>query len=127
YDEAGNLLKLKRPGIDVEKTQFDSRGLAVSRTLADLNVQYLQYDERGVLHEYKDEEGKPTRYTTDSLGRVVTTEYVGDGTTEEVRYENLTGMVRARRDRAGQWLSYLYDSGGRVTEVHAGENPTVSP
>src|SRR5205823_3327078 len=127
YDEAGNLLALTRPGIAVEETTFDSRGLPLVRTLPDRKAQHTQYDERGVVHQYQDEEGRLTHYSTDPLGRVITTGYVGDGTSEEVRYENLTGMVRARRDRAGQWISYAYDSGGRVIEVHAGENATTTP
>jgi RHS repeat-associated protein len=127
FDEAGNPLTVKRPGIAVESTAFDSRGLAITRTLPDSKTQQMQYDERGVLRQYGDEEGKLTRYDTDPLGRVNVTHYLGDNTTEEVRYENITGMVHARKDRAGQWLSYIYDPGGRVTEVHPGEDPTVTP
>jgi RHS repeat-associated protein len=127
YDEAGNLLKLTRPGMKVEETHFDSRGLPFERILPDTKQQHTQYDERGVLHQYADEEGERTRYTTDSLGRIHIIEYVGDGTTEQIEYENVTGLVSARKDRAGKWLSFLYDAGGRVTEIHAGQDPTTTP
>jgi RHS repeat-associated protein len=127
FDEAGNPLRVKRPGLAEETTNFDSRGLAAMRTLPDGKTQQLQYDERALLHQYTDEEGKITNYTPDALGRMKTVEYVGDSTSETTEYEPGTNLVRARRDRAGQWLSYLYDAGGRVTEVHDGQNPTTTP
>jgi YD repeat-containing protein len=105
---------------------YDSRGLVLTQTRPDGASVTFRYDARGTLTSYTDEAGEETRFDTDALGRVTTIHYP-DGTTEETRYENVTGAVSATKDRAGLWLSYQYDSGGRVSTVHLGEVADASP
>jgi RHS repeat-associated protein len=105
---------------------YDSRGLVLTQTRPDGASVTFRYDARGTLTSYTDEVGEETRFDTDALGRVTTIHYP-DGTTEETRYENVTGAVSATKDRAGLWLSYQYDSGGRVSTVHLGEVAEASP
>jgi RHS repeat-associated protein len=89
-----------------------------------------QYDARGVLSLYQDEDNKETSYDTDDLGRVNHIKYPDDST-EDIVYEDVTGLVAARKDRKGQWTSYFYDSNGRLSEVRLGgpraTDPKASP
>ena len=124
YDEAGNIVSYKPQGMSASTATFDSRGLATVRTHpSGGDVQYL-YDDLGNVRSYRDESGATTTYTPDGLGRIVRVDYP-DGTSEETRYEAGTGAVTAARDRAGQWLSFVYGLGGRVDAVHAGPDTTA--
>ena len=119
YDEAGNTLSLKTPGMAATVSKYDSRGLVTEMQHPDGSSTTYTYDSLGVLRSYGDEGGNTTFMTTDGLGRVVRTDYP-DGTSEETRYEAGTGVVTATRDRAGQWLGFSYSTGGRVAAVHDG-------
>ena len=120
YDEAGNITLFKSVGMAAETLTYDSRGLVKTRTLSDGKQQHFVYDALANLIERRDESGEITKYITDSIGRVVRIEYP-DQTTEEVRYEPGTGATMKRKDRAGRWLFFKYEPGGRVRTVHAGE------
>jgi RHS repeat-associated protein len=126
YDESGNVLGLTAPGMSEAGATYDSRGLVVTRTRPDGAVARFTYDALGNLKTFTDESGEETGYDTDALGRTTAIRFA-DGTREEMRYENVTGAVLATRDRAGLWLSYGYDSGGRVESVHLGEDPAKAP
>jgi len=125
YDEAGNVLSLARPGMSAETAVYDSRSLVTERTLADGKKQRYLYDALGNLREYVDEAGESTFYDTDALGRTNKVRFA-DGTSEETTYENQTGMVSATRDRAGKWISYKYDDGGRVAALFDGPDPSTA-
>jgi YD repeat-containing protein len=95
--------------------------------MADGKTLHYSYDERGNVSQFTDEAGEITRYTYDSLGRQQRTDYA-DGSSEETVYEPPTGAVFSRRDRANQWFTYIYDSGGRTLAVGAGkdlESPVI--
>ncbi|MFL6247605.1 MAG: RHS repeat-associated core domain-containing protein [Thermoanaerobaculia bacterium] len=126
YDEAGNVISVQRPPTGTAAAKYDSRGLVTERTMPDGKVLHYQYDAIGNLRQYSDETSpsEVTIYHTDSLGRVEKIQYP-DSSTEEVRFEDATGVVTARRDRTGQWVSYTYDAGGRVSAVVAGLDPTA--
>ncbi|MCM2317215.1 MAG: hypothetical protein NDJ92_18880, partial [Thermoanaerobaculia bacterium] len=126
YDESGNVLGLTAPGMAEAGATYDSRGLVVARTAPDGTVSRSTYDALGNLRKNTDESGEATEYDTDALGRVTAIRFA-DGTHEETRYENVTGAILATRDRAGLWLSYRYDNGGRVESVHLGEDPADAP
>ncbi|HEX8255115.1 MAG TPA: RHS repeat-associated core domain-containing protein [Thermoanaerobaculia bacterium] len=126
YDEAGNPLTVTRPGMNAEVAKYDSRGLVTRRDLPDGTKQQFKYDAIGNLRERIDEAGESTYYDYDALGRLEKIRYADD-TSEETLYENQTGSVLATRNRAGQWLSYSYDKGGRVLAVHDGTNPIEDP
>lgn len=123
-DQLGNRLKFTPPGLQQETSSFDSRGLMITRVVPDplgpKTIRY-EYDRLGGLTKMTDESGVPnvTIYDRDPLGRVTKVTYP-DTTFEQIEYEDQTGLMRATRDRAGQWLAYRYDTGGRVTEVHKG-------
>ena len=123
YDQAGNVRSVTRPGMNAERATYDSRGLVTERTLTDGKRQQFRYDAVGNLRERIDEAGESTFYDYDPLAWLEKIRYA-DGTFEQTGYENETGAVRATRDRAGQWLSYSYDAGGRVSTIHSGEAPT---
>ncbi|MGA7613552.1 MAG: RHS repeat-associated core domain-containing protein [Thermoanaerobaculia bacterium] len=124
YDEAGNQLMSQNPGQPPSFMSYDSRGLMWNETLPDGKSVRRVYDERGTLRQYIDEEGQVTFFDTDGLGRTVKVRYP-DGTNEETRYENGTGLVLAQRDRSGQWIWFKYDpSGGRLLEEDLGGNGT---
>ncbi|HEU4887866.1 MAG TPA: RHS repeat-associated core domain-containing protein [Thermoanaerobaculia bacterium] len=78
------------------------------------------------MRRFVDEAGKDTTYDTDSLGRVSEVTYA-DTTTERMVYEDVTGLLASTKDRKGQWLSYFYDAGGRVTEVRLGGPRSTDP
>ncbi|HEX8170970.1 MAG TPA: Ig-like domain-containing protein [Thermoanaerobaculia bacterium] len=128
YDVAGNLELVTPSGEGATRMFSDSRGLTyrTERPDAPDNVVLRFFDERGALRRITDETGDITNYITDDLGRVVRVDYP-DTTHEETRYENKTGLVTATRDRAGQWLSYNFDDGGRVTHIRLGEDPNNGP
>jgi YD repeat-containing protein len=101
WDEAGNLSSSKLPGRAVETFSWDALGNLLIRT---------------------DEENENTVYDYDPLGRLRTITYV-DGTFEELRYEDGTGLVAGHFDRAEVWTSFVHDGGGRLIEIHKGETP----
>lgn len=126
-DQAGNVISQQQPGMNPALAKHDARGLPFEQTLPDGRIVQQKFDALGNLTDYIDEDGEETRFEYDGLGRVVKTIFVADGTFEETRYEAGTDFVRARRDRAGQWLSFVYDSGGRMTETRRGDDPTIAP
>ncbi len=126
YDEANNVLTTTSPGMQPETASYDSRGLVTRLTLPDGKTNEYRYDALGNVTRIIDEAGQSTFYDYDPLGRVAKIRYA-DTTTEETGYEDLTGALRATRNRAGQWLSYSYDSAGRTVGVHDGEDPAAAP
>jgi len=126
-DELGNVISQQQPGMNPALAKFDARGLPYEQTLPDGRTIRQKFDALGNLTDYVDEDGQTTTFEFDALGRVEKAVFVADGTFEETRYEPGSNFVRARRDRAGQWLSFEYDSGGRVTEIHRGEDPAAAP
>lgn len=126
YDEAGNVVELRRPGMNAETATFDARGLPLETVLADGAAVKFVYDARGIVRQRIDEAGESTFSDTDDLGRVVKVRYA-DGSFEQTVYEPGSGQVKATRDRGGQWLSYTYDGGGRVTSTRNGEDPAAAP
>jgi len=125
YDEAGNVIAHTAQGMNQETAQFDSRGLATSRTMADGKTLQYQYDELGNLRTLQDESGESTIYTPDGLGRPFRVQYP-DGTTEETLYESGTGLVLSTKNRTGQWLSFEYDANARVVAVRDGQGTSGS-
>jgi RHS repeat-associated protein len=123
YDETGNVLGTAAPGMNEATATHDSRGLALEQKLSDGAVLQFRYDALGNLRQYVDQQGQATTYDTDALGRVVKTTY-NDGTTEEVVYEDLTGLTKATKNRAGEWRSYQYDAAGRVSALARGADPS---
>jgi RHS repeat-associated protein len=126
YDEAGNVIGVTPPGnINVVTRKLDGRGLPYEEKRGNDTVT-RKYDERGILRSYIDESLKETKYDVDDLGRVVRITYPDTPltTTEQFDYEPATGLLRAHKDRKDVWLSYIYDEGGRTTEIHKGEDPT---
>ncbi len=126
YDEADNVTGSTPPGLPESTFTYDARGLPLVETVpvsqsAAATIQH-QYDALGNEILYVDESGEPTKRFVDGLGRVFRTEYP-DSTTEEIVYEDKTGLVLATKDRANLWLWLTYDSGGRVTEVRR-DSPT---
>lgn len=124
YDEAGNALVTQSAGMQQVQMQYDSRGLLLDQRFGSGKNIHRIYDELGTLRQYIDETTIQTTYTdVDELGRVTKTRYP-DGTTEETVYENGTGVVQARRDRAGRWVWFKYDdlNDGRLIEEHHGGN-----
>ncbi|MGK2860042.1 MAG: Ig-like domain-containing protein [Thermoanaerobaculia bacterium] len=130
YDEVGNQLMVQAPGLAPAHTEYDARGLVLKEIRPDSTSVRMLYDELGNLRKYFDEEGQLTEYDADGLGRITKVRYP-DGTSEETRYENGTGVVLAQRDRAGQWIWFEYDSfGGRIAAEHlggTGPDPDLSP
>lgn len=124
-DQLGNPLSVTPPGLPAQTATYDSRGLVVARTVPDptgAKTLRYEYDANGGLTKRTDESGtESTLYDRDPLGRVTKITYP-DQTFEEVEYQDHTGLVQANRDRAGQWLSYKYDAGGRLTSVHKGRD-----
>ncbi|MEA2572468.1 MAG: hypothetical protein QOI24_4469 [Acidobacteriota bacterium] len=121
YDEAGNPITSQRAGMDQDSATFDSRGLAISQSLAGGRNLHYKYDALGNATEFLDEAGESTRYQYDALGRPQRIDYA-DGSSEETRYESATGAVLSRKTRAGDWLTYIYDNGGRVQAIGAGQD-----
>jgi YD repeat-containing protein len=113
-------------GLGQQTSTYDSRGLPLIETPATGGTIKNQYDAMGGLIERVDESGatNTTTYARDPLGRVTKVTYP-DTTFEQTVYEETTGMVSATQDRAGQWLSFQYDAGGRVIAVHRGPDPTA--
>jgi RHS repeat-associated protein len=126
FDEASNVVSVTRPGMDAETASYDSRGLVTKSTFPDGKTNEVRYDALGNVIEMIDEAGQSTFYDYDPLGRSAKVRYA-DGTSEESTYEDLTGAIKATRDRAGQWLSYSYDSGGRTIGLHDGADPSAAP
>ena len=130
YDVAGNLSDVVPTGLGNTHTDFDARGLPYhTEKPGAQNLIDRKYDALGVLREIKDEAGAVVRdvttYDTDALGRVTVIHYPDfPQTTEEFRYEDVSGVLIAEKDRKGQWISYAYDDGGRITQVHDGPDPT---
>jgi RHS repeat-associated protein len=122
YDEAGNVVTSKAPGLPPQSAAYDGRGLTTLQTLSDGSTLNHKYDALGNPTAYIDQAGKATTYTRDVLGRVTTVTYA-DGTTENMVYEAVSGRLLRKQDRAAVWLSYAYDAVGRVTEVHTGVDP----
>jgi len=86
----------------------------------------MQYDEPECCTGTQTRKGR-YRILHRSAGARHRTHTSADGTSEEVRYENVNRHVRARRDRAGQWLSYLYDGGGQRERDSRRGRPTTTP
>jgi RHS repeat-associated protein len=126
YDVAGNVSDVTPSGHGNTHVDHDSRGLAyrIEKPGAE-NIIERKYDALGVLREIKDETNQYTFYKPDALGRIIEVEYP-DGS-EFVDYEDVTGVVKAQRDRKGQWLSYSFDDGGRIETVHDGRDPSSAP
>jgi RHS repeat-associated protein len=124
YDEEGNVTLVDPPGVDATTSKYDSRGLPFEQTLPDGHKVVQKFDALGNVRAYVDEDDKTTEYDVDDLGRVKKARFE-DGTWEETRYENGTGVVEARRDRGGQWLSFTYDEAGRVASVFNGPSPST--
>ncbi|HEX2835647.1 MAG TPA: Ig-like domain-containing protein [Thermoanaerobaculia bacterium] len=128
FDEAGNALSVKLPGISTYAfMKYDGRGLMYEQTLPTGETIRRVYDERGTLRQYIDENNQVTHYRTDDLGRVWRIDYP-DGTHEESRFEDGTGLLLASRDRGGQWIWFEYDANnnGRIVAEHLGgtdDNP----
>jgi len=123
HDEAGNLLSMQRPGLATSLKAYDARGLMWREQLPDGSLVRRAYDERGTLRQYIDEEGNVTFYDADALGRIHRIRYP-DGTSEETRFEDGTGLILATRDRAGEWIWFDYDAdhNGRLAAEHLGGN-----
>jgi len=130
YDEAGNAIITQSAGMQPVQMQYDARGLLLDQKFVSSNRHIHRiYDDLGNLRQYIDELGQTTYSDVDELGRVTKTRYP-DGTSEQTVFENGTGLVQARRDRAGRWVSFKYDdvNGGRlIEEDHAGNGPTPVP
>ena len=120
YDEAGNQTLAQPAGMQAVTMQYDSRGAMHLQTFSNGKKIQRVYDERGALRQYIDEQGHVTFTDVDGLGRPTKTRYP-DGTFEQTIYENGTGVVSARRDRAGRWVWFKYEpNGGRLFEEHHG-------
>jgi YD repeat-containing protein len=104
--------------------QYDARGLVLQETLQDGSTIRYSYDALGNLRERTDQSGEKTKYDVDALGRVTTVTYP-DGTTEVTEYEAATGAVRATKNRAGQWRSFVFDGRGAIAEIHNVEQPAA--
>lgn len=122
-DEAGHVRAVRPPGYTSSiRSQYDGRGLAVTVTHPDNQAVGYTFDALGNPKSRTDEAGKTTTYGTDPLGRTNDVAYQ-DTTSRKTVYENTTGLVAATKDRAGMWLSYYYDAGGRVTDIYEGDTP----
>jgi RHS repeat-associated protein len=127
YDEAGNVITSQSAGYPVPwRNTYDSRGLVIRTEAPEGKITRSEYDARGIMRRFVDEAGKDTIYDTDGLGRVSKVTYA-DTTTEEMVYEDVTGLLASTKDRKGQWLSYFYDAAGRVTEVRLGGPRSTDP
>jgi YD repeat-containing protein len=117
FDESGNVTSSKTPARRGETTyDYDARSFATAEHLPGPSQPTNVYapDANGVLKQYTDPTGEPTKVTNDGIGRPVKREYF-DGTFEEIHYDRT--RVDFTRDRQKREQHFAYDDGGRLSEV----------
>ena len=130
FDESGNVTSSKTPAQRGTTTyDYDARSFNTAEHLpktqssatSDPQNKY-EPDANGVLHQYTDATGEPTKVTNDGIGRPVLREYP-DRTTEEIHYAG--SRVDWTRDRQKREQHFVYDEGGRLTQVLSSIGPTA--
>jgi hypothetical protein len=115
FDESGNVTSSKTPARRGETTyDHDARSFTTAEHLpGTANPNKYEPDASGVLKQYTDPTGEPTKVTNDG-GRPVHREYP-DGTFEEIHYDG--ARVDWTRDRQNREQHFAYDDSGRLYEV----------
>ncbi|MEA2163770.1 MAG: hypothetical protein QOK37_1897 [Thermoanaerobaculia bacterium] len=122
FDESGNVTSSKTPAQRGTTTyDYDARSFNTAEhlpatptsTTSDPKNKY-EPDANGVLKQYTDPTGEPTKVTNDGIGRAVHREYA-DRTFEDIHY--VGARVDSTRDRQGREQHFDYDEGGRLFRV----------
>jgi RHS repeat-associated protein len=116
FDESGNVVSSTTPSRrGTTSYDYDARSFTTNEHLpSTLNPNKYEPDASGALKQYTDPTGEPTKVTNDGLGRPVIREYA-DGTFEEIHYA--AARVDFTRDRQKREQHFIYDDGGRLSEV----------
>jgi RHS repeat-associated protein len=117
FDESGNVTSSKTPARRGETTyDYDARSFNTAEHLPGPSQPTNVYapDASGVLKQYTDPTGEPTKVTNDGIGRPVLREYY-DGTFQEIHYDGT--RIDFTRDRQKREQRFAYDDGGRLSEV----------
>jgi RHS repeat-associated protein len=112
YDAAGNLLTETNRLGHVSSHRYNGRGQRTHSTLPTGATAVYEYNEDGTIATISDYAGNVTRFTHDSLRRVIGETYA-DGT---VRGQQLDAMNRAvrRTNEVGGVTAYVYDDNGNL-------------
>lgn len=133
YDEQYNLVKATLPGHTTTAWQYDALGRCTWLSDSEGNEQRFQFDQQGRLTAHKGADGNQMLLKYDAYDHIiyardkqyeVSFEYtvlgslksrIQNGTKVEFRYD-AEEQLRAVRNEAGNFYTFLYDPAGRITE-----------
>lgn len=113
YDEDGNLSVIENQAGDLQYIQYDARGLVEEVEIPEANTNYsYTYNSLGLVETYTDPLGHSTTYHYDGLGRL---EEEINGNDEAVTYNYYKdGLLKEITYPNGDTEYYEYDTNNRI-------------